>query len=85
MGGSEQNNKIYEEVVGMLAFTNRLQKHLKENGLTPDGGKICEDFYTTAKLEGVGQTVGKKILLVITQMASELKSDERILVTSDNS
>lgn len=83
MGGSEQNEGIHREIVGMLAFTNRVQKYLKENGLTSSGVKICEDFYTAEKLEGVGERVGKKVLLAIKQMALELQSGERILVTSD--
>ena len=83
MGGSEGNEGIHREVVGMLAYTNRVQKYLKENGLTGEGVKICEDFYTEAKLEGVGQRVGEQVLTDIKEMALGLASGERILVTSD--
>lgn len=83
MGGTEKNEGIHREVVGMLAFTNRVQKYLKENGLTPSGVKKCEDFYAAEKLEGVGRRVGEKVLLAVKQMALELQSGERILVTSD--
>ena len=83
MEGSEPTEGIHREIVGMLAFTNRVQKYLKENGLTQNGVKICEDFYAAGKLKGVGQRVGEKVLLAVRKMALGLQSDERILVTSD--
>ena len=83
MGGSEEQNGFIREVRGMLAFTNKLQKHLKENGVTHQSVLECEALRAGAKLQGVGLRVGDKVLGVVRELSLDLKEGQRILATSD--
>lgn len=81
--GSDQLKRIHQEVKGMLAFTNGLQKHLKTNGLAKLEIAVCEEMLAQAGLEGVAQRVGDRVVSIIKKMAAGLDDEERIIVTSD--
>jgi hypothetical protein len=81
--GSEEVEGIHNEVKGMLAFTDAVQKHLKANGLSSAELAPCEKMMEEARLEGVGQRVGDQVMAVIRKAAAELGPGERILITSD--
>ena len=83
MANSHEVEEIHRQVKEMLAFTNKVQKYFKENGLTNNGGVICEAFYREGKLEGVGQQVGQKVVAAIRTMAEELRAGERVVASSD--
>ena len=83
MGGSQQQRGFIEEVSSMLAFTNRVQKHLKKNGVTQRSPMQCETFRAEAKLTGLGLQVGEQVLDIVRKMAKDLTSEHRILATSD--
>lgn len=81
--GSEACWGIHQEVVGMLAFSNAVQKQLKTAGLTKAGLGICREIHQQAKLTGVGERVGWEIMAVLEEMAADLGENERMVVTSD--
>ena len=81
--GSDKVERIHNEVKGMLAFNNDVQKHLKAKGLAKSEIAVCEQMLAGAELEGVGQRVGERVLVAIKDMAANLKEGERIIVTSD--
>lgn len=81
--GIEDCKVIHEEVAGLLAFSNAIQKQLKGAGLSLKGLKVCQDIYARSKLVGVGERAGEKIMKVIEDMAKDLIETDRIIVTSD--
>jgi hypothetical protein len=83
MGGSEKQDGFIQEVSAMLEFTNTLQKHLKENGVTHQSVRECEELRAGATLQGVGHRVGEKVLAVVRELALGLEEGQRVLATSD--
>jgi hypothetical protein len=81
--GSEPCWAIHREVVGMLAFSNAIQKHLKTAGLSKAGLETCRKIHEQSDLTGAGERIGREIMAVLEDMAKDLGDDERIVVTSD--
>lgn len=82
-GGMEDCQAIHQEVSGLLAFSNAIQKQLKGAGLTKKGIKICQEIHVQSNLTGAGERAGQQIMEVIGNMARGLGETERIIVTSD--
>jgi hypothetical protein len=83
MEDAKQVRDIHQTVKDLLAFTNRVQQHLKTQGLSAKDVGVCEGMLQEAQLKGVGQRVGERVLTVIRDMAQDLAEDESIIVTSD--
>ena len=83
MEGWEQHQEIHREVTGLLKFTNQIQKQLKGKGLSKETVENGRETYQEAKLTGLGEIIGKRIMERIEAMAKELTEGERTLVTSD--
>jgi hypothetical protein len=83
MEDSEKVRDIHQTVKDLLAFTNRVQQRLKTHGLSAKDVGVCEGMLQEAKLKGVAQRVGERVLTVVREMAQGLAGDESIIVTSD--
>ena len=83
MTGWEEHRQIHQEASGMLKFTNAIQKKIKLEGLSKQSVKDCWEMHREAELEGVGQTVAKRVMDVLEEMAKELDENQRIIATSD--
>jgi hypothetical protein len=81
--GSEACWAIHEEVAGMLAFSNAIQKHVKTEGLSKAELHICREIHKQSALTGVGDQIGREIMAMLEDMAKDLGDEERIVVTSD--
>jgi hypothetical protein len=67
----------------MLEFTNAIQKLVKEQGLSKEVVRACEEIHSAANLGGAGERVGLKVMEILAGMAGELHEDERIVAASD--
>ena len=83
MAGWEQHREIHLEVSEMLKFTNAIQKIVKEQGLSKEVVKVCEEIHRAADLEKSGERVATRVMEFIKDMANDLDDKERILATSD--
>jgi transposase-like protein len=83
MTGWQQHREIHREVTGMLEFTNAIQKLVKEQGLSKEVVRACEEIHSAANLGGAGERVGLKVMEILAGMAGELHEDERIVAASD--
>ena len=83
MEGWEEHQEVHREVSGLLKCTNEIQKQLKKNGLSKETVERCREIFQEAKLTGLGEATGRKVMQSVEAMAKNLTEGERLLATSD--